>query len=405
MPAIRRRKTYSVRVGNLSIGSKHPVIIQSMTNTPTSNVKATVKQTCDLIKAGAEMVRLTINDEKTAAAIPKIIRAIRKKGHTTPIIGDFHYNGHQILLKHPDVAKLLDKYRINPGNVGKGKGHNENFETIIKIARKNNKPIRIGVNAGSLDFELITKLIAQNRKRKNPKDGKEVFIEALVASALESAKLALNLGLKKNQIVLSIKTSDLQDLIAVNQLLAKKCDFPLHLGLTEAGGDIQGITSSSAALGILLQKGIGDTIRVSLTPQPNGSRTNEVEVCKVLLQSLGIKFFAPSVTSCPGCGRTDSDYFQSLASEITHYIKKKMPVWKTTYPGVEKLRIAVMGCIVNGPGESKHADIGISLPGISEKPIAPVFINGKKVRTLKGKNVKSDFLKILEKYLRENYKK
>ena len=398
-----RRKTLTVKVGSVLIGGGHPVVIQSMTDTPTADVERTLKQVIELIEAGSEMVRLTVNDDDAARAVPLIVKALRERGYAAPIIGDFHFNGHTLLTKHPDCARLLDKYRINPGNVGRGDRHDENFARIVKIAVDHNKPVRIGVNRGSLDQEMLTAMMDQNAKLKNPKDAKEVTYRAMIQSALSSAELARKCGLKKDQIVLSVKMSVLQDMVTVYSLLAKKCDYALHLGLTEAGSDVQGIASSAAALGILLQQGIGDTIRVSLTPQPNVSRTREVEVCKNLLQSMGLRYFAPSVTSCPGCGRTTSDYFQYLAKDINEYIQRNMPVWKKQYPGVERLKIAVMGCVVNGPGESRHADIGISLPGASEKPIAPVYADGKQLTTLKGDHINEEFTALLEDYLRKKF--
>lgn len=401
----KRRKTPAVRIGTVLLGSPHPVVIQSMTDTPTADVAATVRQILELIAAGSEMVRLTVNDEKAAQAIPEIVRRVRGEGHGTPIIGDFHFNGHRLLAKHPETARALDKYRINPGNVGKGKLHDDNFATIVKIAVDNHKAVRIGVNWGSLDQDLLTGLMDQNAKLKNPRDFKDVTYTAMIQSAITSAGAAVKLGMKKEKIVLSVKMSILQDMVAVYSRLAEQCDFALHLGLTEAGGDVQGIASSSAALGILLQQGIGDTIRVSLTPQPNVSRAREVEVCKALLQAMGLRYFAPRVTSCPGCGRTSSNYFQYLAKDINEHIRRKMPLWKKEYPGVERLKIAVMGCVVNGPGESRHADIGISLPGASEKPIAPVCSDGRELTTLKGDTIKEEFLAILEHYIRQKFSK
>jgi (E)-4-hydroxy-3-methylbut-2-enyl-diphosphate synthase len=374
-----------------------------MTDTPTADMEATFRQTTELIEAGSEMVRWTINDDAAAQAVPEIIGRLKTKGYITPIIGDFHFNGHTLLTKHPSCAKALSKYRINPGNVGKGARHDENFASIVKIAIEHNKAVRIGVNWGSLDQELLTDLMDKNAARKTPKDFKDVTYEAMVRSALTSAALAERIGLKKDKIILSVKMSILRDMVAVYGRLARKCDYALHLGLTEAGGDIQGIASSAAALAILLQQGIGDTIRVSLTPRPNIPRSREVDVCKHILQSMGSRYFRPSVTSCPGCGRTSSDYFQYLARDINEYIDRKMPVWKKQYPGSETLKVAVMGCVVNGPGESRHADIGISLPGASEKPIAPVYVDGKQLTTLKGDRVKEEFIAILEDYLKQKF--
>ena len=398
-----RRKTPTITIGSVKIGSEYPVVIQSMTDTPTADVQATLTQTIELIEAGSELVRWTVNNDEAARAVAEIIQRLRDSGYNTPIIGDFHFNGHTLLSKHPECARQLSKYRINPGNVGRGERHDENFSSIVKIAIDQDKAIRIGVNWGSLDQELLTDLMDQNAGLAEPKDFREVTYEAMVQSALRSAELAQKLGCKKEKIVLSVKMSILQDMATVYARLAKLCDYALHLGLTEAGGDLQGIASSSAALSILLQQGIGDTIRVSLTPQPNVQRSKEVEVCKALLQAMGLRYFKPSVTSCPGCGRTSSNYFQYLAQDINSHIERKMPVWKKEFPGVEKLKIAVMGCVVNGPGESRHADIGISLPGASEKPIAPVYIDGKQSTTLKGEYIKEEFIGILEKYIREKW--
>jgi len=403
MKLAKRRKTSIVKVGNIVMGGGNPIVIQSMTNTPTCDIPSTIKQIIELAKAGSQCVRLTINDSKAAKAIETIIKAVRDKGHLTPIIGDFHFNGHLLLSENPHCAKLLDKYRINPGNVGKGTNKDTNFSKIIKIAIENNKPVRIGVNWGSLDQELLTKLMSKNANLKKPKDSKKIIYEAMVQSALLSSDYAQKLGLSKNKIVLSVKMSHLQDMVTVYSLLAERCDYPLHLGLTEAGSHLQGIVASSAALAILLQQGIGDTIRISLTPGANSPRTQEVEICKNLLQSMGLQYFQANVTSCPGCGRTQSDFYNILAESVNKYIQKKMPSWAAQYPGVEKLNIAVMGCIVNGPGESKHADIGISLPGISEEPIAPVYADGRQIALIKGDNIKKDFISILEKYIKNKF--
>ena len=399
-----RRKTATVQIGSVSLGSEHPIIIQSMTDTPTADVQKTVQQTIELIEAGSEMVRWTVNDDAAAKAVPEAIKILRDKGFFTPIIGDFHFNGHTLLAKHKACAQDLDKYRINPGNVGRGTRRDENFSAIVKIAVAHNKSVRIGVNWGSLDQELLTELMDKNAKRKQPQGAQEVTYEAMIQSALRSAELARELGLNKNRIVISVKMSVVQDMVRVYSELAKKCDYVLHLGLTEAGSDVQGIASSSAALGILLQQGIGDTIRISLTPQPGVKRSKEVEVCKNLLQALDLRHFTPKVTSCPGCGRTISNYFQYLAEDINTHIRAKMPQWKKEFPGVERLKIAVMGCVVNGPGESRHADIGISLPGTSEIPIAPVYADGKQLTTLKGDHIKEEFIEILEKYIEKNEK-
>tara|TARA_A100001015_G_scaffold291380_1_gene365450 strand:+ start:1524 stop:2762 length:1239 start_codon:yes stop_codon:yes gene_type:complete len=399
----KRRKTNTVTIGNIKMGSEHPIVIQSMTNTPTADIKATVKQIKELEDAGSELVRITVNDFEAMEAVPKIIEILRKDGYKVPIIGDFHYNGHILLHKFPEAAKALDKYRINPGNVGKKNKRNENFALMIEAAIKYNKPIRIGVNGGSLDDELLTELMDKNATLENPKDAKEVFYEAMVQSAINSAESAIKLGLSKEKIVLSVKMSDVQDMINVYSLLAKRCDYVLHLGLTEAGADIKGISASSAALSILLQQGIGDTIRISLTPEPGKGRDLEVKTCKALLQSMGFRYFMPMVTSCPGCGRTNSDKFVHLAKDITAYIEKNMPKWKKIYPGVEKMSIAVMGCIVNGPGESKHADIGISLPGSSEAPSIPVYQDGELLKVIKGENIKDQFISILKTYIESKY--
>jgi len=401
---INRRKTLTVQIGNLSLGSAYPIRIQSMTDTPTADVEATSAQTRALIAAGSELVRWTVNDHEAALGAAEAIRRLRAEGILTPIIGDFHFNGHTLLTKNPQTAKLLDKYRINPGNVGKGRLHDDNFAQIVKIAVDNGKAVRIGVNWGSLDQELLTECMDANAKSTQPKDFSDVTREAMVQSALRSAEYALKLGLPKEKLILSVKMSVLQDMVAVYQRLAQECDFALHLGLTEAGADLKGAVSSAAALSILLQQGIGDTIRVSLTPEPNVPRSKEVEVCKEILQSMGFRYFAPSVTSCPGCGRTSSNYFQYLAQDINNHIKLKMPLWQKQHPGVEQMKIAVMGCVVNGPGESRHADIGISLPGASEKPIAPVYMDGKEYKTLKGEHIKEEFIDILENYIKEKYK-
>lgn len=399
-----RRKTLDVTIGNVKMGSSHPVVVQSMTNTPTADVKATVSQIQELARAGSELVRLTVNDFDAAQAVPEIVKQLLDKGIDVPLIGDFHYNGHILLTKYPETAKALSKYRINPGNVGKGEKHDENFATFIKVANENNKPVRIGVNWGSLDQELFTEMMDLNAALPTPKTFKEVVIDAMIHSAKTSAEAAMNLGLTKDRMVVSVKMSEVQDMIAVYQRLASETDFVLHLGLTEAGGGVKGIAASSAALAILLQQGIGDTIRISLTPEPGVSRALEVQNCKYLLQSLGLRYFMPMVTSCPGCGRTNSDKFVHLAKDVTQHIETMMPEWKMHYPGVEKLSIAVMGCVVNGPGESKYADIGISLPGSSEEPSIPVYQDGKLFKVLKGDNLKSQFIDILETYIKSRFK-
>ncbi len=398
-----RRKTPSVPIGPVQLGSQHPVAIQSMTDTPTSEVVKTLEQTVELIEAGSELVRWTVNDDDAAKAVPHIIQRLRDRGLKTPIIGDFHFNGHTLLAKYPQTAKTLDKYRINPGNVGRRERHDENFAEIIRIAIANGKAVRIGVNWGSLDQELLTELMNKNARLRNPQPAREVTIEAMMQSGLRSAQYAQKLGLPKNKIVLSCKMSVLQDMVEVYTKIARQCDYALHLGLTEAGGDIQGIAASSAALAILLQQGIGDTIRVSLTPQPKVKRSREVEVAKAILQAMGLRYFKPSVTSCPGCGRTSSTYFQDLAQDINAHIGVKMSQWRQLYPGVEKLKIAVMGCVVNGPGESRHADIGISLPGMSENPVAPVYVDGKEFVVLRGERIKDEFISILEKHIQKKF--
>lgn len=400
---MKRRKTPVVKVGSVVLGGGHPVVIQSMTDTPTADIESTIRQTIELILAGAQMVRITVNDDAAAKAVPAIIKKVRQKGYDTPIIGDFHFNGHLLLAKYPQCARLLDKYRMNPGNIGKGIRKDENFSNLIQMAIKYKKPVRIGVNSGSLDQELLAQLMDRNAKRRKPKDAKAVMSEAMVQSALQSAVFAERLGLGKDKIILSAKMSNLQDMVAVNQRLAEESDYALHIGLTEAGSETQGITASAAALAILLQQGIGDTIRASLTPSPGINRTREVEVCKFILQSMGLAYFTPTVTSCPGCGRTSSQYFQKLARNINADIEGKLPIWRKKFPGIERLTIAVMGCVVNGPGESRHADIGISLPGTSERPAAPVYIEGKQTALLSGKNIEEQFVSILEKYIKRRF--
>ncbi len=403
MPKIKRRKSCSVAVGPVTMGGGNPVVIQSMTDTPTANIPATLRQTKSLITAGAEIVRWTINDEAAAEAAPAIIQKLRETGYHTPIIGDFHFNGHILLSRYPGLAKSLDKYRINPGNIGTGRRHDENFRTCIKIAADHNKPVRIGVNSGSLDKELFTALMARNAKRKKTKNSRDITGQAMIDSALKSASLAEKFGLSKNKIVLSVKMSELQDMVKVYQDIARQSSYALHLGLTEAGSDLEGIIASTASLAILLQQGIGDTIRVSLTPQNNRPRTEEVRVCRLILQALGLRYFVPKVVSCPGCGRTNSTDYQTLAGEVKTYVNKQMPLWKNSFPGVEKLTIAVMGCIVNGPGESRHADIGISLPGITEKRVAPVYLNGQQYKILKGPHIAKQFLELLSDYIADTY--
>ncbi len=401
----KRRNTIPVKVGNISIGGLNPIVIQSMTNTDTADVNATYKQILDLANAGSEIVRVTVDREASAKAIPYIKEKLLKNKCNVPIVGDFHYIGHSLLNKFPDCAKTLDKYRINPGNVGFREKKDIQFSSMIKVAVKNNKPVRIGVNWGSLDQELLSNLMDKNSKLKKPLDAESVTKKALIVSALASAKKAEDLGLKKEKIIISCKVSELKTLVEVYEKLAKDCNYSLHLGLTEAGMGIKGIVSSTAALSLILSKGIGDTIRISLTPKPNGDRREEVYVAQEILQNLGIRSFAPKVTACPGCGRTTSKVFQELAEKIQIYIRNQMPIWKKKYNGVESLKLAVMGCIVNGPGESKNADLGISLPGTGETPTMPVFIDGKKSHTLRGKNVTEDFKKIIHEYIEKKYKK
>ena len=379
-----KRKSSLVKVGSVSVGGGSPVVVQSMTNTDTADVSSTVKQVTSLSLSGSELVRITVDRDDSAKAVPKIKEKLMKKNITVPLIGDFHYIGHKLLTEYPDCAKSLDKYRINPGNVGFGKKKDLHFSKMIESAMHYQRPIRIGVNWGSLDQDLLSSMMDKNAKRKEPWDTNEVTRETIVTSALESAKRAVELGLGEDKIILSCKVSRVQDLIKVYRKLAKRCHYPLHLGLTEAGMGSKGIVSSTAALSVLLQEGIGDTIRISLTPEPGGDRTQEVIVAQEILQSMGLRSFLPQVSACPGCGRTTSSFFQELAEKIQDYVRHKMPVWRKKYPGVEEMNLAVMGCIVNGPGESKHADIGISLPGTGEEPVAPVFIDGKKAMTLRG---------------------
>jgi len=402
MPPRTRRPTFTTLIGGVPVGSDHPVVVQSMTNTDTADVQSTVRQVADLARAGSELVRVTVNNEESAAALPAIVEELERLAIAVPIIGDFHYNGHLLLTKYPECARALAKYRINPGNVG-GKRHDENFRAIIEVALAHDKPVRIGVNWGSLDQSLLTRLMDANAGRAAPRDTREVVMEAMVESALQSAALAEATGLSHNHIVLSAKVSGVQDLVEVYRLLAARSDYPLHLGLTEAGLGSKGIIASTAGLSILLQEGIGDTIRVSLTPAPAGDRTEEVAVAQQVLQSLGLRSFTPQVTSCPGCGRTTSTFFQQMAQEIQDYLREKMPVWRSERPGVEEMRVAVMGCVVNGPGESKHADIGISLPGTAEEPKAPVYVDGRLLLTLRGNEIVSEFLEILEDYVASRY--
>ena len=397
-----RRKTVTVHVGNLAIGSDHPVAIQSMTNTDTADIKGTFKQIVSLAEAGSELVRITVNNDEAAMAVPKIVSMLSAEKIDVPVVGDFHYNGHLLLTRYPECAAALSKYRINPGNVG-SKARDENFTTIIQLAIKHDKPVRIGVNWGSLDKRLLTEMMDANSLASAPVSTKEVTILAMIESALRSALLAEQVGLNHDRIILSAKVSSVQDLIRVYRLLASKCDYPIHLGLTEAGMGAKGIIASTAGLAILLQEGIGDTIRVSLTPEPGGDRTEEVRVAQQVLQSLELRSFTPQVTACPGCGRTTSTLFQQLAEDINRFIRIQMPVWREKYPGVEEMKVAVMGCVVNGPGESRHAHIGISLPGTGEAPKAPVYINGHHAVTLQGERMAEEFQSLLEKYVQETF--
>jgi (E)-4-hydroxy-3-methylbut-2-enyl-diphosphate synthase len=387
----------------VTVGGDAPVRVQSMTNTDTQDAIGTAIQVKELAIAGSELVRITVNTPEAAAQVPYIREQLDRMGIDVPLIGDFHYNGHRLLTDYPDCAQALSKYRINPGNVGKGDKHDRQFAQMVEAALRWNKPVRIGVNWGSLDQELLAQLMDENSRRADPFDAKSVMYEALVSSAIGSAQRAQELGMAPEQILLSCKVSGVQDLIAVYRELARRCDYPLHLGLTEAGMGTKGTVASSIALGILLQEGIGDTIRVSLTPQPGESRTQEVVIASEILQALGMRSFVPSVTACPGCGRTTSTTFQELAKQIDDYLRAQMPVWRSKYPGVEKMRVAVMGCIVNGPGESKHADIGISLPGTGEAPAAPVFIDGRKALTLRGDNIAAEFHQIVENYIEQRF--
>ena len=400
---ISRRRSAVCDIDGVKVGGDHSIVVQSMTTTDTADTASTVNQVMELARAGSELVRVTVNTKKAAEAVPTIVESLEGFGVRVPIIGDFHYNGHILLKEYPECARLLAKYRINPGNVNIGKKHDDNFRTMIEVAVEHQKPVRIGVNWGSLDQALLTKLMDENAGRPNPKDAAEVMRDAIVLSALNSAEAAERYGLRHDQIILSAKVSNVQDLVTVYRDLAMRCDYPLHLGLTEAGMGSKGIVASTAGLAILLQEGIGDTIRVSLTPQPRGDRTEEVRICQQILQSLDIRSFKPQVTACPGCGRTTSTFFQEMASEIEDYLHKQMPVWKSSYPGVEKLKVAVMGCVVNGPGESKHSDIGISLPGTFEKPKAPVYVDGRMMLTLKGDTIVRDFIGILDDYVDKRF--
>ncbi len=398
-----RKNTQQVLVGNVKVGGGAPIVVQSMTNTDTADVAGTVQQIMELSTAGSELVRITVNSEEAAKAVAEIRNQLDAKGFSVPIIGDFHFNGHKLLEKYPDCAAALDKYRINPGNVGRGKSRDPQFQQMIEFACQYNKPVRIGVNGGSLDQAVLTRLLDENRKLAVPKELAAITREAIVLSALESAAKAQEIGLSKDKIILSCKISNVQELISIYQDLASRCDYALHLGLTEAGMGSKGIVASSAALSVLMQQGIGDTIRISLTPEPGAARTKEVVVAQEILQTMGFRAFTPMVIACPGCGRTTSDYFQKLAQDIQGFLRDQMPVWKEKYPGVEEMEVAVMGCVVNGPGESKNANIGISLPGTGESPVAPVYEDGEKTVTLKGDRIAEEFQEIVERYIESHY--
>jgi (E)-4-hydroxy-3-methylbut-2-enyl-diphosphate synthase len=403
MTRLPRRRSVPVRVGRVVIGGDHPVVVQSMTNTDTADIEATALQVRALAQAGSELVRVTVNTEEAAAAVPAIAARVREFGMAVPLVGDFHFNGHKLLREHPACAATLAKYRINPGNVGRGSKRDPQFAEMIEIACRHGKPVRIGVNWGSLDQDLLTRLMDQNSKSAEPLDAVDVVREALVVSALASASRAEELGLPHDRIVISCKVSGVQDLIGVYRNLAARCDYPLHLGLTEAGMGSKGIVASTAAMSVLLQEGIGDTIRVSLTPDPGGDRTKEVQVAQEMLQTMGLRSFTPMVVACPGCGRTTSTYFQQLAQKIQAHLRERMPEWRRLYAGVEEMTVAVMGCVVNGPGESKHANIGISLPGTGERPVAPVYVDGEKGPTLKGEHIAEEFQALVEQYVEHTY--
>src|SRR6516165_9675047 len=403
MAQIQRRKSVTAKIGNVRVGGDAPVVVQSMTNTDTADVQSTVQQVAQLARAGSELVRVTVNNDAAAQAVAPIVDELDKQGTHVPIIGDFHYNGHLLLTKYPECAQALAKYRINPGNVSVGRKDDNNFRAMIEVAIKNKKPVRIGVNWGSLDQQLLTRMMDENSRSSDPKDARDVTMEAMVVSALRSAEIAEETGLPHDHILLSAKVSGVQDLIDVYRNLAGRCDYPLHLGLTEAGMGAKGIVGSTAGLAVLLQEGIGDTIRVSLPPAPNGNRAEEVIVAQQILQSLSIRSFTPQVTACPGCGRTTSTFFQEMAEQIQTYLREKMPAWKAQYSGVEEMKLAVMGCVVNGPGESKHANIGISLPGTFEEPKAPVFVDGRLMTTLKGDRIVAEFTEILDEYIDSRY--
>jgi (E)-4-hydroxy-3-methylbut-2-enyl-diphosphate synthase len=403
MAASTRRRSAQATIGTVKVGGSAPIVVQSMTNTDTADVMSTVNQTMALAAAGSELVRVTVNTDDAAKAVPKIVETLDKFGVRVPIIGDFHYNGHLLLKKYPDMARALAKYRINPGNVNIGKKHDDNFRVMIEAAIEYDRPVRIGVNWGSLDQALLTRMMDENNRLPDPLDAKTVTLRAIVVSAIESAKAAEHHGLAHNKIILSAKVSGVQDLIAVYRMLAAECDYPLHLGLTEAGLGSKGIVATTAAIGVLLQEGIGDTIRASLTPLPNGDRTEEVIVCQQVLQALELRSFTPQVTACPGCGRTTSTFFQDMADQIQTYLRTQMTVWKAQYTGVEEMKVAVMGCVVNGPGESKHSDLGISLPGTFEEPVAPVYVDGKLKCTLRGDHIVQEVIAILDDYVARRY--
>jgi (E)-4-hydroxy-3-methylbut-2-enyl-diphosphate synthase len=403
MSRLSRRRSTEVRVGGVMLGGDHPVVVQSMTNTDTADVEGTALQVRALAAAGSELVRITVNTEEAAAAVPAIAARVRELGREVPLVGDFHFNGHKLLREHPQCAATLAKYRINPGNVGRGSKRDPQFAEMIEIACRHDKPVRIGVNWGSLDQDLLTRMMDENSSAAQPVEANDVVREALVVSALDSARRAEEIGLPHDRIVISCKVSGVQDLIAVYRNIAARCDYPLHLGLTEAGMGSKGIVASTAAMAVLLQEGIGDTIRVSLTPDPGGDRTREVIVAQEMLQTMGLRSFTPMVVACPGCGRTTSTYFQELAQKIQSHLRERMPEWRLLHPGVEEMTVAVMGCVVNGPGESKHANIGISLPGTGERPVAPVYVDGEKGPTLKGDRIAEEFRELVEQYVERTY--
>jgi len=405
MASIKRKKTFMATVGGVRLGGDAPIVVQSMTNTDTADIAGTVAQVAALARAGSELVRVTVNNDAAAQAVPEIAERLAQQGVQVPIIGDFHYNGHLLLKKYPACARALAKYRINPGNVSIGRKDDDNFRTMIEVAIENQRPVRIGVNWGSLDQQLLTRMMDANSKLAEPLDARAVMMEAMIASALHSAERAEQYGMRPEQIIISAKVSGVQDLIDVYRALAARCKYALHLGLTEAGMGAKGIVSSTAGLAVLLQEGIGDTIRVSLTPAPNGDRNEEVRVAQQILQSMGIRSFSPQVTACPGCGRTTSTFFQQLAERIQDYLREQMPAWRKQYEGIEEMKLAVMGCVVNGPGESKHANIGISLPGTFEEPKAPVFVDGRLMTTLRGDKIAEEFIAILDEYVETHYSK